>query len=101
MTRKTHFAVGGIALAVLLLSVFLEPGESTVGVMGWDFPPLCAWKQLLGWRCLGCGLTRSFVYMGHGQWLEAFRMHWLGPLGWLLVVSQVPWRAWLIWSTER
>ncbi|MEE2752194.1 MAG: DUF2752 domain-containing protein [Myxococcota bacterium] len=101
MSRSNQWLLGGGALLVLLLSALLDPSAQGVGLMGWEFPPLCTWRRLTGWRCPGCGLTRSFVYMGNGQWLEAFRMHWLGPVGWGLVAVQVPFRAWKLFGPNR
>lgn len=65
-----------------------------VSVFGFDVPVLCTWRRLTGLPCPGCGLTRSFVLLAHGQVLAAFRANLLGPLVFLLVASQVPFRAW-------
>jgi hypothetical protein len=80
--------------AVVVASALLQPGAEAVSLFGWELPGLCTFRNLTGLRCPGCGLTRSFAYMGHLQPLEAFRMHLLGPPLYLLVAAQVPWRAW-------
>jgi hypothetical protein len=87
-----HLFLFTLCAAVILTSVVLTTESEAVYVWGWKIPPLCAWKALTGWDCMGCGLTRSFVYMGEGQVLEAFSRHWAGPIFWVLVLSQVPWR---------
>jgi hypothetical protein len=92
MSRAGHAAVLAIAVAVVAASMLLTPGAEHVALFGWDLPPLCVFKAVTGWDCPGCGLTRSFVYMGHAAFLEAFRMHGLGPLLYAVVVLQIPLR---------
>ncbi len=70
-------------------------------MFGWDIPPLCLFSNLTGMDCFGCGLTRSFTYMGHGDVAAAFARHMLGPLFYVLVVAQVPLRTWRLWQTRR
>jgi Protein of unknown function (DUF2752) len=81
-------------LVVVVASALMTPGADGVSLFGWDLPGLCTFRNLTGLRCPGCGMTRSFVYMGHLDPLAAFRMHLLGPLLYLFVAAQVPWRAW-------
>lgn len=81
-----------LSALVVLLSTLLTPDPQTLRLFGWTIPPLCLWSNLTGWECFGCGLTRSFTYMGHLDPLNAFRLHKLGPLLWLLVLAQLPWR---------
>ena len=35
----------------------------------------CWFKAVFGIPCPGCGSTRAFVALWHGQWLESFRWH--------------------------
>lgn len=90
-----------LAAGTIALSVFIQPSDSQLTLWGWELPPLCLWKNLTGYDCLGCGLTRSFTYMGHARWLEAWQMHKAGPLLWLVVLAQVPWRVRLLWLHRR
>lgn len=48
-------------------------------------PVLCPMALVLGLPCPGCGLTRAFCLMTHGQFAEALRYHALAPamLGYL------------------
>lgn len=58
----------------------------------WPLPQTCGARIWLGITCPGCGMTRSFVYLAHGQWTAAFHCH---RLGWLLAgmtVLQIPYR---------
>jgi hypothetical protein len=74
----------------------LNANEQWVYALGWQVPELCTLRKVLGIRCPGCGLTRSFVFMGHGEWWTALRMNWLGPPFWLIVASQIPLRIWAL-----
>jgi hypothetical protein len=93
------------ALFVVMLvgSVVLEPSAQAISIFGYELPTTCLWRGLTGWRCPGCGLTRSFTFMGHLQPVEAFRVHVLGPFLYLAVLILTPlriaktirvWRAW-------
>lgn len=82
------------SLGVVAASALMTPGADGVSLFGWDLPGLCTFRNLTGLRCPGCGMTRSFVYMGHLDPLAAFQMHLLGPFLYVFVAAQAPWRAW-------
>jgi hypothetical protein len=55
-------------------------------------PSTCLSRSLFGIDCPGCGLTRSFVLLAHGDWQASLARH---RLGWLLAVAvalQIPYR---------
>lgn len=87
--------------AVIAASVVLSPGDAALALGGYELPPLCLFKNLTGWECWGCGLSRSFTWMGHGQVGAAFAQHKLGPALWGLVLLQVPLRARALWRYRR
>jgi hypothetical protein len=80
------------SVLVVVASMLLTPDPLHLSLFGWQLPPLCLFKALTGHDCPGCGLTRSFTYMGHLDPVVAFRMHALGPLLWGFVAAQIPWR---------
>ena len=42
----------------------------------WESPvPLCMFKGLTGLDCPGCGMTRAFLFIGHGRFADAAAMH--------------------------
>jgi hypothetical protein len=43
-------------------------------------PILCPFRLVTGLPCPGCGLTRSWVYLFHGQLAESLYYHPLGPI---------------------
>ena len=87
-----HLGILAACAAIVLLSMILEPSSEALHLFGVEVPPLCMWKNLTGTDFLGCVLTRSLTYMGHGQIAHAFDLHKLGPLFFAFVAAQVPWR---------
>lgn len=90
-----------VAVGIVLASIALTPSESVLTLFGWEVPPLCVFKNATGMDCPGCGLTRSFTYMGHLAVGAAFDRHWLGPALYALVAGQIPFRAWRMWRRRR
>ncbi len=88
------------ATLVIGLSVWMDASAEGVSFLGHSLPPLCTFKRLTGWDCPGCGLTRSFTFMGALQLRSAFSMHWLGPLLWVLIAAQIPLRSWRIYRNK-
>ncbi len=103
-TRAPGFgdrAMVALALAVLTFALLLEPSDAAVTLFGWEVPVSCAFRRLTGVPCPGCGLTRSFVYLAHGQALDAFRMNLLGPFAFTALLVQAPWRVWRLWRRRQ
>lgn len=90
---RPELHVLGVSTVITVLSVVLTPSDSALQLFGWTVPPLCLFKALFDLECWGCGLTRSFTYMGHGQLDAAWAMHKLGPGLYALVALQMPYRA--------
>lgn len=90
-----------LGLGAVTASMVLSTDGHQVFLGHWSLPPMCAFRELTGWPCPGCGLTRSFVYMGHLQVLEAFRMHLLGPVAFIVAAAQVPLRLRTLWRLRR
>ncbi len=67
-----------VCLGPILLSTVLTPSDELLSLFGVDVPIMCQWRRMTGMDCPGCGLTRSFVYLGHLRPLEAVRMNLLG-----------------------
>ena len=80
----------------LLLSVSMSPSTGQLSLGGWVIPELCMYKRMFHFECPGCGLTRSFVFMGHGDWAAAWGMNKIGPLLFVITATQVPYRMYLI-----
>lgn len=79
--------------AVLVAACFLEVrAEGRVGIWGqdWVLPESCFTKYLVGIPCPGCGLTRSFIYLAHGEFAAAWQVNWTGCFLFLYAACQVP-----------
>ena len=85
--------------AMVVGAAVLQPSPDVVSVFGYDVPILCGFRRLTGYACPGCGLTRSFAFMAHGQLWQALDANWFGPPFFLFVAGQVPWRAWTMART--
>ena len=73
--RGTLFAV----LSAILAASVLLPLPGADGRIG-HLPSVCPFYALTGLPCPGCGLTRAFVCLGHGQVLSALHWHPLAVL---------------------
>ena len=84
-----HWILLAVATAVVGLSMLLslgsEPGQVMLPLINCPLPPLCTMKRLTGLDCPGCGLTRSFIALGHGQWRDSFRFNPAGPIWFALI----------------
>lgn len=85
--------LGSFFLTVLVVAAVLSPSSEAVSIFGVDVPVMCGFRNMTGYGCPGCGLTRSFTFMAHGSPWEAFQMNYLGPFLFLAFASQPPYRA--------
>jgi hypothetical protein len=58
-----------------------------------QLPETCASRQIVGYPCPGCGLTRGFIALLHGQWQKAWHYNPGVYMVILLVIIQIPYRA--------
>ncbi|GEM_PF-802293 len=72
----TAICLGGPLAASLVIPPPSAAGAEPSGLLGL---PCCLFKELTGLPCPFCGLTRSFVSLGHGRIEDAFKYHLLGP----------------------
>jgi len=83
--RKTNAGVIWLLLsAIFAASALLPLPHGAYGQIG-SLPSLCLFYHLTGLPCPGCGLSRSFVSLGHGHFVEALHWHPLGPALFLLL----------------
>jgi hypothetical protein len=92
-----------IVVSALALTMEVLPDERVAlsTLPGYPLPPLCMSQNWFGVACPGCGLTRSFVYLAHGQWEAAWQIHRLGWLVAAALLLQIPYRALCLWSNDR
>jgi len=92
--RHREMLVIACLVVVAAFALRVRPHEQVgpEGLPGVVLPPLCLSRQWFGVPCPGCGLTRSFIHLAHGDWRSSWACH---RLGWLLaglVVLQIPYR---------
>ena len=103
--RRRHREMLVVTVLVVVLSFVLQVRPdgrvAPPGLADWPLPATCPSRELFGVKCPGCGLTRSFVQLAHGQWRQAWGYH---RLGWLLaaaVLVQIPYRLLLLRRPDR
>jgi hypothetical protein len=68
---------------------------------GLPMPVTCWSRSLFGCKCPGCGLTRSLIYLAHGDWRASLAMHRLGIVMALSILAQFPYcAAGLFWKKD-
>ncbi len=83
------FAVIGLAF---LLEVHADQRVAFRFLSGVPLPETCPSRTIFHVECPGCGLTRSFVHLAHGDWRASWNIHHVGMLLALAVVLQIPYR---------
>jgi hypothetical protein len=99
-----HLALLLLSGTVLLLSALLAVrGSTRVMVPRWNFtvPELCMSRRLLGIACPGCGLTRSFISLAHGDVAAAWSYNPAGLVLFAMLAFQVPYRGLQLWRIRR
>jgi hypothetical protein len=93
----------GAAIVVLLAALLEVRDTEKIALPGIEspLPGVCTFRRVTGQPCPGCGLTRSFVSIAHGDLGGAWFFNAAGPLIFLLVAGQVPYRAWRLWQIRR
>jgi hypothetical protein len=72
--------------AVFVLSATWRPSELPSFV-------LCPFRALTGLPCPGCGMTRAFCALGHGEWRLAVGFNALSPLVFVAALGAWAWAA--------
>jgi hypothetical protein len=81
-----------VLLAACVLEVLPDQRVAVRGFSNYPMPATCRSRAWLGMKCPGCGLTRSIVYLAHGDWHASLRMHRFGWLMAAVIAFQVPYR---------
>ncbi|MGK2317218.1 DUF2752 domain-containing protein [Gordonia rhizosphera] len=72
--RGTAAAVVVAGLAAVGVATAVSPAALS------DGPVLCPFRHVTGLPCPGCGLTRSWVALGHGDIASSFGFNAFGPV---------------------
>ncbi len=102
---RRHRQMLGIACGIIVLSLVLKVRSDDHAAFwflpDWPIPSSCPSQAIFGVDCPGCGLTRSFICLAHGDWHRAFLKHRVGWLLALAVVLQIPYRLTALLGRNR
>jgi hypothetical protein len=103
--RRTHRQMLIICCVILavapLLKVLPDDRVAVRGFEGVVLPPSCPSRIIFDVSCPGCGLTRSFVHIAHGNWESSLRVNRIGWLIMLMAVLQIPYRLHALHGSGR
>jgi hypothetical protein len=102
--RKFHLVWLCLATGVVALSMLMQIRNSqqvTIPFTQIPLPELCSFRRMTGMDCAGCGMTRCFISLGHGDVPGAWNYNPAGVLLFGIVVFQIPFRAWQLWRIRR
>jgi hypothetical protein len=92
--QSRHRMMLAIACIVVVLAVLFQVrSDQRVEfrcLPGLPMPETCWSRSLFRVKCPGCGLTRSIVYLTHGDWQASWAMHRMGMLMALVILAQFP-----------
>lgn len=72
---------------------FLSVGDQRqvlIPLINLPLPELCTFRRQLSLDCPGCGLTRSFIYLAHGNVASAWNLNWVGVIIFGYTLVQLP-----------
>ncbi len=102
--RSRHRTMLVVACVVVVLScLFNVRGDQRIeirGLPGIPLPDTCWSRSVFGLKCPGCGLTRSIVYLAHGDWRASWEMHRVGFVMALVILAQFPYCIVGLWCKK-
>ena len=99
-----HWVYLVLSITVLILAAVLDvsgDGRVILPSLGITLPESCAFKQVTGLGCPGCGLTRCFICLMHGDIARAWAFNPGGFAFFPVVALQIPYRLGQIWRIRR
>lgn len=99
-----HLTILGMCTAVMVLAFLLSvrnERQVLLPVLKVPLPELCMMKQWTGRGCPGCGMTRCFISLAHGDVRAALRYNPAGPLLFAMMAFQIPFRLMQIVRIRR
>ena len=100
--RETHGLIILLCTGILLLSLLLRVQDSGAvyipSLEKYPLPESCIVKQISGTECPTCGLTRSFIAIGHSHFTAAWHFNRVGIFVYLYVILQASYQAFILWK---
>lgn len=100
-TALPHLVLLAMAIGIIAISFAMRVGDADsesvyLPWMDTPLPPSCSARLTLGISCPGCGLTRSFIAISHGQLQRAWNLNAASFLIYSFVLVQIPWHLFQI-----
>jgi hypothetical protein len=89
-----------VVTAACALSIRGEE-EVVLPIVNVSLPGTCTFRRLTNLPCPGCGMTRSFISMGHGRVVDAWKFNPAGIVFFGVVAFQIPYRIFQIVRLRR
>lgn len=90
--KLPHVLILSACVIVAAGSVLLEFEDGGLYIFGLSWPMRCPLYEFLRVKCALCGLTRSLCLTAQGRLGKAFGTHLLGPVIFLFICMQIPYR---------
>ena len=82
---------GGLTILVLAALMTVGPQRQVyLPGLSVPVPETCTLKSRFAIDCPGCGMTRSFIHLAHGRFLDAMRLNPASVLVFLFIAAQIP-----------
>jgi len=91
---------GGVLVLAAVLSVS-GGTQVLLPIVDLPLPELCTLRRFTGINCPGCGLTRSFIALAHGDVRSAWIFNPAGVFWFAAIAFQVPYRSYQLWRIRR
>jgi hypothetical protein len=92
--RYLHWLILFVCLALVITAFVLPPDQIIAKRLGLRWHYYRILDNVFGLRCASCTLARSFSACAQGQLSRAFDYDRLGPLIFLYLILQIPYRLW-------
>lgn len=99
-----HIVLLGLSSATIVCAALLAVRGQTqviIPVIRLPIPELCMLRRTWGLDCPGCGLTRCFIALVHGDFSSAWSYNPAGLWFFLIVAFQIPFRALQLWRIRH
>lgn len=92
LLHGTFLSISLLIVAASCLLTIRDHHLVMVPVIDMPLPGTCTFRELTGLPCPGCGLTRSFISLGHARLREAWNYNPAGYMFFAIVLFQLPYR---------
>src|SRR5262245_17142778 len=102
--RLYHIILLAICSSVLLVATMLsirERSDVVLPLLQLPVPELCMMRRMVGIDCPGCGLTRCFISLAHGDLASAWSYNPAGIWLFLIMAFQIPFRSYQLWRINH